>query len=116
MTKSLSAIIIRQPMLTNTFGELSRVGGRVRFTNENAKAIAMQMPRAELVRMSADAQHLDAIAFELWQPCFDAGRHRHHLPGHGASILEPRGADFADGHIETASDLPGKILGAHIAF
>ena len=34
------------------------------------------------------------------------GGHGNHLPGDGMAILQPRGADLADGNVETPGDLP----------
>ena len=84
--------------------------------DEDAKAIAVQMARTQFVGMPADAQNLDAVAFELRQVRLGAGGDGDHLPGHGVAILQSRGADLADRDIETARDLPGEVLSPHVPF
>ena len=85
-------------------------------SDQDAKAIAVQMARADLVRVPADAQDLDAVAVECWHLRFDGRRNGDHLAGDGTAILQPRGADLADRDVEPLGDLPLEILRPHVAF
>ena len=84
----------------------------INLPHQNPKAIAVQVARPEFIRMAADIENANAVPFELGQAVLNLARHRYHLPGDGAAILQPCSADFPGWDAKPVRDLPDEILRA----
>src|SRR5262249_12612339 len=115
--EALCTVEVRQPVALQALHDRRRqLPGPVSdVADQDAKAIAVEVPRLELVAVPADAEDADAVAFEVVEARLDRCRHRHHLPRDGVPALQPRGADIADGNAEPPRDLAREILRAHAA-
>src|SRR5262249_4233585 len=68
--EALWPVVIRKPLPLDLVkqGGQSVAGIRIGLADEDAEAVAMQVPRLQLVTMPADPQDADAVTFYLIQP------------------------------------------------
>jgi hypothetical protein len=76
--------------------------------NEDAEAIAVQMPGLELVPVPGIPQQADAVAVEISEICLDRRRDRNVLPRDRVAIFQPCCSHFSIRNAEPFRYLPLK--------
>src|SRR5262249_3441059 len=115
--EALRAVVIGQAGGTDTIenGNDSLRRRHIRVAHQDARGVASQVARLQLVAMSMNREQADAIAFQLRQLWLGANRDRDHLTSDGPAIFQPSGADFANRQVEPAGYLTSEKLGSQIA-
>src|SRR5262245_11379622 len=92
-------------------GYLNRRGG---VADQDAKSVALQVTRFQLVRVPRHAQDADAVAIELGNGRFARPGDGNPLASHRPAVLQSRGADVAVRNVQSAGHLSDEILGPKV--